>query len=72
MGRKDITPEQQRFIDGYLKLLTYDLYDKLIIVCDALTDAQSFCILEKRFVDTTRRFGTYPFTVARWNRTYVF
>ena len=72
MGRKDIMPEQQRFIDGYLKRLTYDLYDKLIIVCDALTDAQSFCILEKRFVDTTRRFGAYPFTGARWNRTYVF
>lgn len=52
--------------------LTYDLYDKLIIVCDALTDAQNFCILEKRFVDTTRRFGAYPFTGTRWNRTYVF
>ena len=25
MGRKDIMPEQQRFIDGYLKRLTYDL-----------------------------------------------
>ena len=35
MGRKDIMPEQQRFIDGYLKCLTYDLYDKLIIVRDA-------------------------------------
>ena len=55
-----------------MKRLTYDLYDKLIIVCDALTDAQNFCILEKRFVDTTRRFGAYPFTVARWNRTYAF
>ena len=62
MGRKDITPKQQRFIDGYLKRLTYDLYDKLIIVCDALTDAQNFCTLEKRFVDTMRRVGAYPFT----------
>ena len=72
MGRKDIMTMQQRFIDGYLKRLTYDLYDKLIIVCDALTDAQNFCILEKRFVDTMRRVGAYPFTVARWNQTYAF
>ena len=55
-----------------MKRLTYDLYDKLIIVCDALTDAKNFCILEKRFVDTTRRFGAYPFTGERWNWTYAF
>lgn len=72
IGRKDITPEQYRFIDGYLKRLTDDLYDKLIIVYNALADVQGFCILEKRFADTTRRYGAYPFTVARWNSTYAF
>ena len=38
-------------------------------MCDALADANGFCILEKRFVDTTRRYGIFPFTVERWNKT---
>lgn len=52
--------------------IEYDDYDKLIILCDALADANGFCILEKRFVDTTRRYGIYPFTVERWNQTYQY
>lgn len=56
----------------YLEEIEYDDYDKLIILCDALADAQGFCILEKRFVDTTRRYGIYPFTVERWNQTYQY
>lgn len=52
--------------------MEYDDYDRLIILCDALADANGFCILEKRFVDTARRYGVFPFTVGRWNRTYAF
>lgn len=72
IGKKDITEAQYNFIDNYLKNLEYDDYDKLIILCDALADADGFCILEKRFVDTTRRYGIYPFTVERWNKTYEY
>lgn len=69
IGEKDITPEQYKFIDQFLDTIEYDEYDKLIILCDALADANGFCILEKRFVDTTRRYGIFPFTVERWNKT---
>ena len=69
IGKKDITPEQYDFIKYYLDDVEYDEYDKLIILCDALADARGFCILEKRFVDTTRRYGIFPFTVDRWNKT---
>lgn len=72
IGKKDITPEQYYFIKKYLNNLEYDEYDKLIILCDALADANGFCILEKRFVDTTKRYGIYPFTVERWNKTYEY
>ncbi|MBQ4536732.1 MAG: HD domain-containing protein [Lachnospiraceae bacterium] len=72
IGKKDITEEQYHFIDEYLKNLEYDDYDKLIILCDALADATGYCFLEKRFVDTTRRYGMYPFTVERWNKTYEY
>lgn len=39
----------------------------MMILCDALADADEFCILEKRFIDTTRRYGIYPFSIDCWN-----
>lgn len=72
IGKKDITKEQYDFINDYLNGVEYDDYDKLIILCDALADANGFCILEKRFIDTTRRYGIFPFSVDRWNKTYEY
>lgn len=72
IAKKDITDEQYEFMKRYLENIDYNDYDKLIILCDALADAQGFCILEKRFVDTTRRYGISPFTTARWNSTYEY
>ena len=72
IGKKDITKEQYDFIKSFIENIEYDEYDKLIILCDALADAKGFCILEKRFVDTTRRYGIFPFTIDRWNKTYEF
>lgn len=72
IGKKDITQKQYEFIANFLNGLEYDEYDKLIILCDALADANGFCILEKRFVDTTRRYGIFPFTVDRWKKTYEY
>ena len=72
IGKKDITEAQYAFIRDYLDGIEYDDYDKLIILCDALADANGFCILEKRFIDTARRYGVYPFSVDRWNKTYEY
>lgn len=72
IGQKDIRKEQYDFINNHLNQIEYDDYDKLIILCDALADANGFCILEKRFIDTTRRYGIFPFSVDRWNKTYEY
>ena len=69
IGKFDITEEEYNRIDRFLKSVKYDEYDKLIILCDSLATAQGFCLLEKRFVDTTRRYGVFPFTIDRWNAT---
>ena len=71
IGKKDITPQQYRFIQQFLEQVEYDEYDRLIILCDSLADANGFCILKKRLVNTTRRYGAFPFTVERWNRTFA-
>lgn len=72
IAKKDIPAAQYRFIADFLQRAEYDDYDKLIILCDALGDAHGLCILEKRFIDTTRRYGVSPFTIERWNRTYAY
>ena len=71
IGKKDMAPERIRFLSDYIASVCYDLYDKLIILCDALGEAGGLCILEKRFVDVTRRYGIFPFTVDRWNATFA-
>jgi len=70
IGKNDMSDEESEFVREYLNNITYDDYDKLLIVCDSLADAQGFCMLEKRFVNTARRYGTFPFTVERWNATF--
>lgn len=70
IGKNDMSAKESEFVRKYLNSITYDDYDRLLIVCDSLADAQGFCMLEKRFVDTTRRYGTFPFTVERWNATF--
>jgi len=71
IGKNDMSAEESEFVRQYLKNITYDDYDKLIILCDSLADAQGFCMMEKRFVNTTRRYGIFPFTVERWNATFA-
>ncbi|MGL5711535.1 MAG: HD domain-containing protein [Paraclostridium sp.] len=70
MGKNDMSDEDSEFVRDYIKDISYDDYDRLIIICDSLADAQGFCMLEKRFIDTARRYGTYSFTVERWNSTF--
>ena len=68
----DVSEGQYEFIADYLQSVEYDEYDKLIILCDALAEAEGFCILEKRFVDSTRRYGMFPCTLDRWNKTFEY
>ncbi len=36
--------------------------------CDSLALPTGFCLLEKRFVDVTIRYGVHPATVDRWKK----
>ncbi len=46
----------------------YDDYDRLVQLCDALAMPTGFCLLEKRFVDVTIRYGVHPATINRWKK----
>ena len=49
--------EQEKAIKAYIMGCQADDYDKLIQLCDSLAVDYGFVILEKRFVDVTRRYG---------------
>jgi hypothetical protein len=58
------------FIQNYLDQIEYNAYDKLIQLCDALALPSGFCLMEKRLVDVTLRYGINEYTLLRW-RAYL-
>ncbi|MGN0364754.1 MAG: HDOD domain-containing protein [Suilimivivens sp.] len=66
IGVFDMSPEDKEFMDNFVKNATYDDYDRLVQLCDALAMPTGFCLLEKRFVDVAIRYGIHPATIDRW------
>ena len=66
IGVFDMSPEDKSFMSVFVKNAVYDEYDYLVQLCDALALPTGFCLLEKRFVDVTIRYGVHPATIERW------
>ena len=66
IGVFDMPPEDKEFMSQFVKNAEYDDYDYLVQLCDALALPTGFCLLEKRFVDVTIRYGVHPATIDRW------
>ena len=62
--------EEERRIKEYILQCEEDDYDKLIQICDALATDYGFVILEKRFVDVTRRYGIMETYIKGWDITF--
>lgn len=67
-GPMDVTEEEYRFMEQFIRSAGYDDYDRLVQLCDALALPTGFCLLEKRFVDVALRYGIYPATLGRWKK----
>lgn len=50
---------------------TYDIYNKIITLCDALADSDGFTTLENRFVSVGLRHGTNSQTTLHWKGFYA-
>lgn len=70
IGNWDMSEEDHHFIKQYIDSVTYDDYDRLLQLCDSLALDTGFCLLEKRLVDVTRRYGIKDFSVDRWNAVF--
>lgn len=57
-------------IKKYITNYEADDYDRLIQLCDSLATDYGFVILEKRFVDVTRRYGIMEDYINGWNKTF--
>ncbi len=68
IGQFDVSREDYLFMKQFLETAVYDDYDRLVQLCDALALPTGFCLLEKRFVDVTLRYGMHPATVRRWRK----
>ena len=58
--------EQEKAIKAYIMSCQADDYDRLIQLCDSLATGYGFVILEKRFVDVTRRYGIMEGYIKGW------
>jgi hypothetical protein len=70
-GVWDGSAEEFQFVQEYLDQIEYDLYDRLIQLCDSLADATGFCLIEKRLVDVAMRYGYNSFTIPRWKACFA-
>ncbi len=58
---------QEKAIKAYIMNCRADDYDRLIQLCDSLAVDYGFVILEKRFVDVTRRYGIMEGYIKGWD-----
>lgn len=68
IGTFDIQEEEYLFLKEFVANAVYDDYDRLVQLCDSLALPTGFCLLEKRFVDVTLRYGVHPATLDRWKK----
>ena len=66
-GRFDCSKQQLAFLQRFLDSCSYDNYDRLIQLCDALSLPSGACILEKRLVDVALRHGVNDLSLEKWS-----
>lgn len=68
IGEFDVSDADYLFMETFVANAVYDDYDRLVQLCDSLALPTGFCLLEKRFVDVTIRYGVHPATIDRWKK----
>ena len=63
--------DAEKEIKEYILNTEADDYDKLIQLCDSLATDYGFVILEKRFVDVTRRYGIMEGYIKGWEVAFA-
>ena len=64
-GKNDCSPEEIEIITSFLLNKTYNEYDKLIQLCDAIGTAIGVTLIEVRVMDVIRRHGFTNLTLNK-------
>jgi len=70
-GARDMTAEECAFVADFLRSEELDEYDRLITLCDCLSQATGFCLLEKRFVDVALRYNLSSVRLDQWRAIFA-
>lgn len=65
-GTWDCSTEEFDFIQTFLASIEYNVYDRLLQLCDALATSTGYCLIEKRLVDVALRRGINDLTIEKW------
>lgn len=65
-GEWDCSPGSLAFIQDFVEGVEYSDYDRLIQLCDALSTADGFCLIEKRLIEAALRRGVKHNILPRW------
>lgn len=65
-GHWDCSAAELAWAANYLAACQYSLYDRLIQLCDAVSLATGFCLIEKRLIDVALRHGVNSYSVQKW------
>ncbi|MCU4988274.1 HD domain-containing protein [Bacillus cereus] len=68
-----LVPDHMRIqlVEILNKYCNYDLYNKVITLCDAFADADGFTTLERRLISVGLRHGTTSHTSLHWKGFYA-
>ena len=66
VGERDCAEQELEFMRRFLAGCVYDEYDRLIQLCDTISEPSGFCLIEKRLVDVALRYGTNDYSLQRW------
>ncbi|PKO12828.1 MAG: phosphohydrolase [Chloroflexi bacterium HGW-Chloroflexi-10] len=66
----DGTANELEFLQEYMQSITQNDYDHLVLLCDSISTGNGYCLLEKRIVDVTLRYGLYENSLHDW-RSYI-
>ena len=62
----DCPEKDVQYVEDYLRMVSYDDYDRLIQLCDALSLPDGHCLIEKRLVEAGLRHRLHEGLMLRW------
>ncbi len=65
-GKRDCSEKDHKFMKDFISKTEYDIYDRLIQLCDSLALPSGFTIVERRLIDVAIRKGINENSVNRW------